>query len=128
MVHLISSRAVEMSLINRVTEAKEINVETTHNFSVNYADNNINCRATLQIGLIAQGNPDALTIACTVEGEFLTTEIKSDDDKKQVHVECYRSLFPYAQSLISRICLEGGMPPYYFPQMEMTTDNVIINK
>ena len=96
-------------------------------YNVSYSDDNSRCLAILKIGMQSQENPEVLTIMCTVVGEFLTGGINSEKEKKQVHVETYQQLFPYGQTLLSHLCTEALLPPFYFPKINMTTEDVIIN-
>lgn len=126
MVALIVERATEIDVINKLTEAGEINIDTTHEFNVNYSGDGVHCRAVMKAGFTAHGEPETLKIVCTVEGDFATEKITSDEDKKKVHLDCYYMLFPYAQALLMRLCTDAGLPPFYLPPLEMKEENVMI--
>ncbi len=127
MVSLLGARATKIEVINNLTEAKEISIEIIHEFNVNYSADEEHCRGIIQAGIKMQGHPETLTVLCTVAGDFATQKTSTDEDKKKTHVECYYSLFPYAQSLVMRLCTDAGLPPFYLPIMEMKKENVIIN-
>ena len=128
MIQLLHSRATRIKLINNTVRSQKINIETKHSFSVSFAEDGEHCRAFLQIGVTSQGDPNLLNIECVVEGSFSFPKISGDEDKKIVHVECYYNLFPYAQALLARLFSDAALPPYYFPYMQMTPDNVVIKK
>ncbi len=127
MAVIIGARAIKIEMVNNiVANSGEINVETKHDFKVNYAEDGEHCRAFLQIGIQAKDRPESLKIACDMAGDFSVAKVETDEDKKKAHVECYRLLFPYAQSLLVRLCAEASLPPFYFPQMAMTVEDVQI--
>ncbi|MBO5568838.1 MAG: protein-export chaperone SecB [Clostridia bacterium] len=128
MVILVVERATEIDVVNRLSEAGEINIDTRHEFNVNYSEDGEHCRAILKAGFSAHGQPEIMKITCTVEGDFATEKISSDEDKKKVHVECYYMLFPYVQALLMRLCTDAGLPPFYLPPLEMKEENVIVKK
>ena len=127
MVSLLGARATKIEVINNLTEAKEISIEIVHEFNVNYAADEAHCRGILQAGIKLQGQPEILTVLCTVIGDFAIPKVSTEEDKKRVHIECYYSLFPYAQSLIMRLCTDAGLPPFCLPIQEMKEENIIVN-
>ena len=129
MTSILFVRAAKIELINNlVGETGEVNVETNHDFKVNYSEDGEHCRAVLKLGMQAQGKPETLKISCDVIGEFSITKVETDEDKKKAHVNCYHLLFPYAQSLLARLCMEALLPPFYFPQMDMKEEDVQITE
>lgn len=128
MVFLIAQRATKIDVISNLSNEGEIGIETINGFSVNYAEDGEHCKATLHAGLMAQGKPEMLNIQCVMEGEFMVDKIISIDDKKRIHVNCYQILFPYAQALVTRLCTDAGLPPFYLQPVKMTIDDVIVNE
>ena len=127
MTVIIGARAIKIEMVNNiVANSGEINVETKHDFKVNYAEDGEHCRAFIQIGIQAQDRPETLKIACDMVGDFSIAKVETDEDKKKAHVECYRLLFPYAQSLLARLCTDAVLPPFYFPQMDMKEELVTV--
>lgn len=127
MVTLISARATKIEVVNNLSESGEISINTVNEFNVNYAVDDEHCRGILRAGFVTQGKPEMLTVLCTIVGDFSVPKISSDEDKKKTHVECYFKLFPYAQALVTRLCMDTGLPPFYLQPIEMKEENVIIN-
>lgn len=126
MVNLILEKATEIQLKVNIVNNSTINVETKHDYSVYYSEDEKSCRAALQIGVVSQSNPDELSILCTVQGDFVVDHIENDDDKRRIHVECYNSLFPYAQQLLARLCNDSALPPFFFPKHDIKEEDVVI--
>ena len=126
MVTLINARATKIEVVNNLTESGEISIDTVNEFNVNYAEDGEHCRGILRTGFKTHVQPEMLTVSCTVVGEFGTQKIASDEDKKKIHVECYNKLFPYAQALVSRLCTDAGLPPFFIQPIEMKEENVVI--
>ena len=125
MINLIYEKVTEIELKNNINSVTgEINIELTHEYNVSYSSDNKRCLSILRIGMQSKDKPELLTILCTVAGEFDIDEIQSEEEKKQIHVETYRHLFPYGRTLLAHLCTEAQLPPFYFPQMNMTTEDV----
>lgn len=127
MTTLISARATKIEVVNNITEAKEIKIDVIHEFHVSYATDEEHCRATLHAGIKMEGHPEILTVLGTITGDYSVHKISSDEDKKKIHVECYYNLFPYAQALVTRLCADAGLPPFYLQPIEMKEESVIVN-
>ena len=128
MIQTIQIKATEIKLINNITTTDPINIEIKHDYKAFFAPEGDRCRAVMHLGIVRTEAPDEFTIMCTVIGDFLIEKVETDEDKKQRHVDCYYKLFPYAQSLVARLCGETGMPPFYCQEMAMDKSAVIVEK
>lgn len=105
-----------------------LEVNFRYNFNVSYADDNRHCKATLEQIVQAVDDPQQFSINVEIEGIFETDLITNDDEKKEVHVKSYYSLFPYAQLLIYQMSTSAGFPPLMIPPDKMTVDGVVIKQ
>jgi preprotein translocase subunit SecB len=61
-------------------------------------------------------------------GFFTLTGPVTDEDKKDIHVQTYQQLFPYAEVLTKQVCAAGGMPNFVLLRHKMDRDKVSLNK
>ena len=126
MAFLFGVRATKIEVTNNLSESGTINIDIVNDYHVHFAEDGEHCRAILTAGFHAQGNPDMLTVLCTLVGDFTTIKNPSDEDKKRIHIDCYHMIFPYAQSLVSRLCTDAGLPPFFLQEMEIHIEDVTI--
>ena len=124
MAVLLAARAIEIEVKNNFIPSETINVDIMHDFSVSFTEDGEHCRATLKAGIEAKDSPETLTVRCTMIGEFSIKKIESDEDKKLTHIDCYYMIFPYAQALIQRLCVDAGLPPFYMQEIEQKVENI----
>ena len=94
-----------------IKENSEIELESTFSFGISYNDDNTACIAELKQVLQHKNNPEKLSISVEERGHFLCEGVNSDETKREAHVMAYTQLFPYIQSLISRLTVDAGLPP-----------------
>jgi preprotein translocase subunit SecB len=80
-----------------------------------------NCTYTLKM------SPDRENVQFNVEvvisGVF---SYDKHDDKKEVHVEVSRRLFPYLQSTTSALMAVAGLPNFVIPENELRVEDVTV--
>ncbi len=126
-IKLIKQKASNIELISNVPSEnmkKQLTIETSFNYHVDFADDLKHCKAYLQYDIIAQGSPDTLKMHIDMEGLFEVDMLATDADKKLTHVQCYPLLFPYVQMCVVQMCIWGGLPPLLIPQAEINVDDV----
>ena len=45
-------------------------------------------------------------------------------DKDMLHIETFRSLFPYARALVSTVTVNAGVPPIILPEVDIEGQNI----
>lgn len=104
-----SFKSIQMNV--DIKENSEIELESTFSFGISYNDDNTACIAELKQVLQHKNNPEELSISVEERGRFLCEGVNSDETKREAHVMAYTQLFPYIQSLISRLTVDAGLPP-----------------
>lgn len=104
-----SFKSIQMNV--DIKENSEIELESTFSFGISYNDDNTACIAELKQVLQHKNNPEELSISVEERGHFLCEGVNSDETKREAHVMAYTQLFPYIQSLISRLTVDAGLPP-----------------
>ena len=58
----------------------------------------------------------------SILGNFSVTD--TDVAKEKLHVEAYRSLFPFARSIVSSISVNAGIPPIIIAEMDIEKQSI----
>lgn len=127
-VDLVMQRVTEINVKIDFNPEDEKTIEIGFNspFRIQYADDNKHCTAILEQKAVSQKNPDQFSIYIKLEGFFDCDEITDSEKKKEIHVQCYYRLFPYAQSLIAQICVTAGLPPLMIRSQSMSINDVVL--
>ncbi len=107
-------------------EEKNLEIGVNSPFSINYADDNKHYTAILEQRAVSKDDPEQFSIYLKIEGYFDCDEITNDQMKKEVHVQSYYRLFPYAQSLVAQMCVVAGLPPLMIKPIKMSFEDVVI--
>ena len=127
-LNLIRQQLKTVELVCNIAQNKQLKIENTFSFHVAYANENRNCRAHLQQCALSKENTDEFRITVDVFGYFACFGIDTPEDKKQAHIQAYEQLFPYAQSLISFLAANAGVPSFVIPQTVMDPNRIIVSK
>ena len=129
-VDLVLQRAteVQVKIDFDPTSGKNLEIGVNSPFRIDYSDDNKHCTAILEQRVISKNDPEQFSIYIKIEGYFNCDEITNDDIKKDVHIQCYYRLFPYAQALIAQMCVVAGLPPLMIRALKISADDVAISK
>ncbi len=93
--------------------SQEINPTINLDVNATYLDlKNDNHEVNLKIKSTASIDKSALFIIELQYAGVIKSEIKNEDDKKNLIISGSYLLFPYARSIISNITMEGGFKPF----------------
>lgn len=115
----------DMSVVN---SSGEIELRSGCNFGVNFSNDKEHCLATIREKIESVEYPESFFIEIEIEGEFETDRIESEDDKRNVHVESYYALFPYAQQLVAQLSMAAGVAPIMIRPEKMKKEDVHFGK
>lgn len=111
-----------------IKENMELQVQNTFSLNVNYTENNNVCVATLRNDTNSPNNLDAFNISLEIVGVFSCEGIVSDIDKQEAHVQIYKYLFPYSQSMIADLSVKAGLPPLMIEMVNLNPSEVNIGQ
>lgn len=121
---LISHKVTDLLVVVHLDGQEQLQLTFASPFSVRYTADNKHCCATLEQSAAMKDAPNKFHISLKIEGFFDLDGVQSEEDRKEVHVQCYRFLFPYAQMLIEQMSVNAGLPPLRVPPLNMTVDSV----
>ncbi len=119
-VELTNVSASELSFINKIEKARNVELQNTYSYSVKYANNNT-CVGEMSISVEDKEEPEKFNIKANVIGIF---KILSDAEKQVLHVETFNALFPYAKSMVTNLTTICGIPPVYIPSMDIAKHSI----
>ena len=128
-INLVSQKLTESTIKVNFNPSTEENLElnVTSLFNMKYSDDNTHCIGTLEQRVTSKEKPEQISIYIKIDGLFDCKEPLDDESRKEIHVECYYRLFPYAQSLIAQIFVAAGLPPLMIKPQKMLADDVNIS-
>ena len=98
--HLVTQKVQEVHFTNKLTEQGQIQLDSSFTFHVNFAKDGKRCIAHIYQSVKDKEGGEKLFASVDVLGAFSCEGIEGDEDKKQVHAQCYDQLFPYMQTFI----------------------------
>lgn len=110
----------DMSFVNKLPAGKSIKLETKYSYNVKYAKD-LTCRGELSVDICDKEAPENFRVKLVMVGIF---GYKADADKDVLHIETYRSVFPYARAVISSITVNAGIPPIILPEVDLEGQNI----
>ncbi|MBR2666714.1 MAG: protein-export chaperone SecB [Oscillospiraceae bacterium] len=127
-VNLIRQQLKTVEFVCNIPKSKQLQIENTFSFHVAYDPKEPRCRAHLQQCALSKENEDEFRVTVDVFGFFTYTGIQTEEDKKEAHIQAYQQLFPYAQSLISYLTSNAGIPSFVVPRAVMDPNRIKVGK
>ena len=127
---MVSHKLQDMQFINRLEKPGEVQLSNNFSFSVDYTHDNRRCVAKLyQCVKDKTGDENhKFFVAVEMIGVFDIVGPVTDEDKKDLHVQTYQQLFPYAEVLVKQLCAAGGMPNFVLLRNRMSRDRVVVKQ
>ena len=110
----------ELSFANNLPAGSKIQLENKFQFNVKYAANN-SCLGEMNVRVSDKENPDKFFVDITLRGIFT---FPADSKKEDIHVEAFKTLFPYARTYISALTVNAGIPPIIIPDPNIENQSI----
>lgn len=127
-VQLINQRTREVHLRNDIQKPGQVQFQANSNFNVKFSPDGTRCVATIYQSLENKAGEQGFSASVTLEGLFVCTDVKTDEDKRQAHVAAYEALFPFLQSAVSQLFASTGLPGFMVKKLDMSRDKVILTQ
>ncbi len=111
---------VEFSFANKLPGGAQIKLDNKYQFNVKYAANNT-CIGEMSIKVGDRENEDKFFVNLLIRGVFTFTP---GAEKETIHVEAYKTLFPYARAFISTMTANAGIPPILIPEADIEAQSI----
>lgn len=129
-LNMLSYKLQDLQFFNKLDKPGQVQLENNFSYSVDYAPDNRKCVAKLYQCVKDKSDDQnhKFFISLELVGLFEITGVVSDEDKKDLHVQTYQQLFPYAELLARQTCAAGGMPSFALLRQKMSREQVSVNK
>ncbi len=125
-INLIRQQLKTVEFVCNIPQSKQLKIDHPFSFRVGYADQNTRCRAHLQQCALSKESSEEFRVTVDIFGFFTCSGIQTEEDKREAHIQAYQQLFPYAQSLISYLAANAGIPSFMVPRAAMDPNNIIM--
>lgn len=122
--HLVTQKVQEVHFTNKLTQQGQIQLDSSFNFQVNFAKDCTRCIAHIYQSVKDKEGGETLFASVDIIGAFSCEGIEGDEDKKQVHAQCYDQLFPYMQTTIQNLMHASGIPGFQLRKAVINPENV----
>lgn len=126
--HLVTQKVQEVHFINKLSQQGQIQLDSNFTFNVNFAKDGKRCIARIYQSIKDKEGGEQLFASVDLIGAFACEGVEGDEEKKQVHSQCYDQLFPYVQSTIQSLMQASGIPGFQLRKAVIKADNVQIGK
>ena len=101
---------------------------SSFSFQVNYSPDGERCVAKLYHSLKDKEDEKLFFLSVEMLGVFKCEGVETEEDKKEIHTQCYDQLFPYMQSEVSHLCTASGMNGLVLRKAKIDPSQVVFNK
>lgn len=126
--HLITQKVQEVHFINKLSQQGQIQLDSNFTFNVNFAKDGKRCIARIYQSIKDKEGGEQVFASVDLIGAFSCEGVEGDEEKKQVHAQCYDQLFPYVQSTIQSLMQSSGIPGFQLRKAVINTDNVQVGR
>ncbi|MBE6815302.1 MAG: hypothetical protein E7522_07645 [Ruminococcaceae bacterium] len=121
MVNFEGSKIIKLNFSNeRVEKEGPFNINNTFNTHVNYDEEQKKCNCIYEIFM---ETPDE-DVDFSLEFKMLGFFSYDGDDKKQIHLEATKVLYPYVQTAVMNLMNSFGYPNFLLPPLELSIDDI----
>ena len=122
-VKLDAYRIAKLQFCNEVidTDKENLEINSMIKTSVNYDEDNKKCLCSYLLEMRPKETDVDFKIEVKVVGSFSY----DGDDKKAIHVEAAKKLYPFLQSSTSSLMAIIGIPNFILPDFDISEDDVI---
>ena len=121
---LLDYKIFKLIFDNSVVDSdEELQINTTINSHVDYNDEDEKCICTYSLKISADKKEIPFNVEVVTSGIF---SFDKNDDKREIHVEVSRKLFPYLQSTTSSLMAMAGIPNFVVPENELQIEDVTL--
>ena len=111
-----------IEFVNHPVSQGRVELANKYSYNVKYLKNNL-CRGEMTVTVSDKNAPEKFSVKMTVDGIFELDEAALAD-KDRVHLETYRSLFPYVRTSIMTLTAISGITPIMVPEIDIEEQNI----
>jgi preprotein translocase subunit SecB len=121
MVNFEGSKIIKLNFSNeRVEKEGPFSINNRFNMTVDYDEENKHCTCIYEM---LMETPDE-NVDFSLEFKMLGFFSYDGDDKKQIHLEATRTLYPYVQTAVMNLMNSFGYPNFLLPPLDLSEEDV----
>lgn len=116
------------SCISFDSDGITIEIESNMSINLNIDKKSKKAVATLDAHVTCREKPTMFKIDVKAVGLFyIDVELETEEQKKELHIEAYNSLFPYVQGTVSELTTKAGLQPLILEKSVLKLEDIKIN-
>lgn len=127
-VTLAGYKIKKLDVVNNIQKRKRIQIKNTFGFSCRYSMDGRTAVAVLTESVESDGGQDEFHINLELEGVFSVDGTEDVEERKETHIKCYDSLFPFASQIVSQVGSNTGIGNLLLKKIPMDKDSVAFEK
>lgn len=121
MVTFLKYKVLELFLENQAEPNKKIEIKHSFTYNVSYKADDSKCLGLLNFKITDKNDEKAFMIKVSMVSEF---SYSPELDKKEIHKETFRQLFPYLRMTITNLTTLAGLPALVIPNIIIKDDDI----
>lgn len=121
MVDLRGYRTIELSLKNQAKAGARIPQKHTFSYNVSLNPQEKKGIGFLNFAIKSDAEDEGLSVRVSLVADFTYEE---GDDRKYIHKESFRQLFPYLRMTVTNLCSCAGIGGIMIPNLKITDDQI----
>lgn len=111
-------------MANNLSAGGVIQLDNTMELDVEYEPDGESVEAVLTVCVRHRKHPNQFYIELDLQGIFRLDGINGAASKKETHIRCYDTLFPFASQIMTYLATNSGMQGFMLQKMEMEPETV----
>lgn len=110
----------ELNFVNSLENGAQVKFSNKYTYNVKYSNTNV-CIGQLTAEMFDKEKPEKFGIKIVVEALF---EYNTELEKEKIHVETFKSVFPFARSIVSSVSVNAGVPQIILPDFDIEGQSI----
>ena len=121
MVDLLGYRTLELSIKNQSAQGGALELKHTFSYNVSLNTQQNKGLGFLNFVMKNEKTEGGLSVVVSLVADF---KYASDDDRKYIHKESFRQLFPYLRMTVTNLCSCAGIGGIIIPNLNINDDQI----
>ena len=120
-VDLLGYRTLEVSFKNQSAQQKVLELKHTFSYNVSLNEQQKKGLGFLNFVMKNEKTEGGINVVVSMVGDFSYAE---GDDRKYIHKESFRQLFPYLRMTVTNLCTCAGIGGIIIPNLTINDDQI----
>ena len=128
---MLQLKNVKYPVINsriNIPTNKTVTIESGFSVQVRYNEEEKRMMSVLEVNCTCNEHPEWFNIVIQVMGVFVCDDLDTEEKKKNAHIESYKELFPFVQSVILELTTKAGVKSFFLEKEKIDASQVEISE